>query len=160
MQNTIGKEELLGFLRDSGVSEVIVGRLGRLIDAFNGNIPQFMAATDGQLAATYNKFINPEKDGTKKKGLGESTLTAFDMLRRQYAVLNKRNDAAVKEKQEKDEATTASAVDKLKAELLARNIDLKVLSETVAWLQIAFGSVTLGELITHYDKFMNRQKKD
>lgn len=141
------KESIVGFLRGSGVSERIVGQIGRIIDQFNGNIPQFCAATNAQLEASYNK-ITP----LGKRGLGKAFFDAFDLAVRRYKnsiIQQKRvtaEQAAVEQHLEKE------ATDRLRAEILDKQIDMKKMGELIAWIGLKFPTMRLEELLSWYDK--------
>ena len=120
------KNTLLGFLKDSGMSNIIVGRIGMLIDSFGG-IDKFLAATTGQIEAEYNR-THPSSD----RGLGKVTLDAIDHLRNRaknaaYCV-RKMEDA--KEKSESELKAAASYA--LRQEFLSVKMNLKVLADVVA----------------------------
>lgn len=146
------KNSLLGFLKDSGVSAMICGRIEALIDAFNGNLDQFVIATRGQLESTYNKH---HPDGSK--GLGAATFRAIDLLRGRYRHANAQmREAAKAEAAEKTELQD-NACEELRRNYLSRKIDLKTLHETCEWLEMMFTEIDLGSLIGHYEKISERK---
>lgn len=144
----MGNNEMFGFLRDSGFSTAVVNRLERIYEATKLQMKDFVNMTEGQLMATYNKHLNP--DGGK--GLGQTTLAAFDKLKarfRQMAATERRiSEAEVKVETETKEA----AFDKLKAEFLGREIDLKVMGEVVAGLSTMLESCDLKMILEVYGK--------
>lgn len=146
------KNSLLGFLKDSGVSAVICSRVEDLIDAFNGNLDQFVIATKGQLEATYNKN---HPDGAR--GLGAATFKAIDLLKGRYRHANSQiREAEKAEKAEKTELQD-NACEEFRKNYLSRKIDLKTLHETCEWLEMMFTEIDLGSLIGHYEKITERK---
>lgn len=143
------KNSLLGFLKDSGVSAMVVGRVDKLIEAFNDNIPQFVIATRGQLEAAYNR-LHPMTAGSK--GLGTATYDAFDRLVRRYKESQRSMKAAANEKQEVEKHLEKVATENLRSELLDRDIDLKKMSELIAWMSMKFQTMKLKDLLDWYDR--------
>ena len=143
----IGKEALLGQLRDEGYKAVLVNRLEELMGVFNDNIPQFCTATRGQLGAAYAK-AHPE---TVQKGLGERTYRAFDRLVAIYkqSKLDMRQVArAAAEEQERKEAEKARA----RLETYERVVDFDALTSAMAALgTLGLKSCAIGKLLEMHD---------
>lgn len=141
------KNSLLGFLRDSGVSATICTRIGELINAFNGNLDQFVIATDGQLEATYNK-----SHPGSSKGLGKGTFKALDMLRGRYRHAN----SAIRKAEEADRAEKAAlraaATENLRNEVLGESINLKIMGEVVAGLSTMLDECDLDMILEVYHR--------
>lgn len=144
----MGSNELWGYLRDSGVSEAVANRLKRLFEATKLEMANFVNLTEGQLMATYNKYLNPKGN----KGLGQATIRAFEMLRarfRQMAATERRiSEAEVKVEAETKEA----AFERMKSEFLGREIDLKVMGEVVAGLSTMLETCDLKMILEVYGK--------
>lgn len=142
-----GKETLLGQLRDEGRTPYLVNRVEELLDAFNGNIPQFCAATRGQLNATYVK-THPE---TKLKGLGEKTFEVFDrfvQLWKQSRYDAKQIAKAAVEAQE----AKAAEKEAMRLELLDREIEFGAMTSAMAALEtLGAKKCKLGRLLELYD---------
>lgn len=143
------KNSLLGFLKDSGVSAMVVGRVEKLIEAFDDNIPQFVIATHGQLEAAYNR-LHPMTAGSK--GLGDATYDAFDKLVRRYKESQRSAKAVANERQEVEKRLEKAAAESLRSEFLGRDIDLKKMSELIAWMSMKFQMMKLKDLLDWYDK--------
>lgn len=143
------KNSLLGFLKDSGVSAMVVGRVEKLIEAFNGNIPQFVIATHGQLEAAYNRF-HPMTAGSR--GLGDATYDAFDKLVRRYKESQRSAKAAESERQEVERRLEKAATENLRSEILDKDIDLMSMSELIAWMSMKFQTMKLKDLLEWYDR--------
>lgn len=141
------KESLAGFLRGSGVSERVVGQIERIIDQFNGNVPQFCAATHAQLEASYNK-ITP----LGKRGLGKAFFDGFEMAVRRYKNSLVQQRRVTEEQQKVEEHLETVAVGKLRKEILDKEIDTKKMGELVAWVGLKFPKMRLEELLSWYDK--------
>ena len=121
MATNIGKETILGRLRDEGVKTVLVNRIEELLQAYGNNIPQFCALTKGGLSKTYNT-LHPDGD----RGVGAKTWKTFERFCQVYRELlaDARDTArAVVEEQERKEAEKASMREQLlERELAAENI--------------------------------------
>jgi SOS response regulatory protein OraA/RecX len=145
MENNIGKEALLGQLRDGGFSAVVVNRLDDLLGMFGNNIPQFVALTKAALEAAYVK----SHPGTK--GLGTETYKAFEALVRMYktGLCDARATAkAVVAEQERKEAEKA----RLREELLDRVVDFDTLTSAMAALgTLGIRECALGKLLEMYE---------
>jgi len=141
----IGKEALLGQLRDEGYTSVLVNRIEELLEVFNGNIPQFCAATRGQLNAAYNKNHPGEKS------LGTKTYDVFERFVRlwkqaQYDARQVARETV--EEQKRKEAEKAS----MRLELLAREIDFDAMTAAMAALgTLGLKVCTLGRLLEMHD---------
>ena len=146
MSEIIGKETILGQLRDEGFTPVLVNRVEELLGVFNGNIPQFVAATRGQLNAAYNK-LNP----SGKMGLGEKTWEVFKRfcaVWRQSQYDAKQIAKATVEEQERKEAERAEMRD----ELLERKVDFDTLTSAMAALgTLGIKECALGKLLEMYE---------
>ena len=140
-----GIASLLGYLRDSGYSEVTVRRIERLYEASKMPVDEFLKLSVGKIAGLYNG-LTPENT----HGAGKKTLEAFDRLSRHYRTetLFAAKAAAAKS----DEAARVEDVAKrrLEDEFLGLDMDLNVLSEVVAGLSTMFGSCTLKMLLDVY----------
>lgn len=146
-ENTETRDSIVGFLRGSGVSERVAGQIGRIIDQFNGNVPQFCAATHSQLEASYNK-ITP----LGKKGLGKAFFDAFDLAVRRYknSIVQQKRVAA--EQAAVEEHLETAATEKLRREILDREIDMKKMGELIAWIGLKFPTMRLEDLLSWYDR--------
>ena len=144
MEN-IGKEALLGQLRDGGFSAVVVNRLNDLLGMFGNNIPQFVALTKAALEAAYVK----SHPGTK--GLGTETYKAFEALVRMYktGLCDARATAkAVVAEQERREAEKAE----LRQEILDREVEFDALTAAMAALgTLKLQKCSLGRLLDLYE---------
>ena len=149
---TESKNSLIGFLKDSGVSTMICSRIEALIDAFNGNIDQFVIATNGQIEATYNK-----SHPGSPKGLGIATYKAMDLLRGRYRHANAQMREAAKVEATEKTKLQDNACEEFRKNYLSRKIDLKTLHETCEWLEMMFTEIDLGSLIEHYEKISERK---
>lgn len=145
MEN-IGKEALLGRLRDEGFSAKVVNRLEQLLGAFGNNIPQFCSLDKGKLTGAYNS-ICPKGE----KGLGDKTWTAYSRfctIYRESKYDAKQTAKAVVEEQERKEAEKA----KLRQELLDREVEFDALTAAMAALgTLKLQKCTLGRLLDMYD---------
>lgn len=147
MAEGLKKEALLGYLRDAGVTTVLVNRIEELLDAFNGNIPQFCAATRAQLDATYIK-VHPE---TKLKGLGEKTYEVFDMFVRAWKQSQFDARQAAKATVEAQEAKAAER-EAMRLELLDREVEFGAMTSAMAALEtLGAKKCKLGRLLELYD---------
>lgn len=140
------KNELLGRLKDEGFSTVIVNRIESLLEVYNDNLPQFVAATRGQLQAAYNKIC---PDGSK--GLAKGTYDAFDRLVKLY------KDSLASERQLAKETVAAQEAREaekaaMRQELLDRVVDFDALTSAMAALgTLKLTSCSLGRLLDMYD---------
>ena len=146
MGETMGKEAILGRLRDEGFTATIVNRLDELLGAFGGNIPQFCALDKGKLAGAYNS-LHPQGE----TGLGGKTWNAFLRFR---AIWNESKfearqvaKAAVEE-QERREAEKAAA----RVELLDRVVDFDAMTAGMAALgTLGLKECPLGKILEMHD---------
>lgn len=148
-----GKETLLGQLRDEGYTPYLVNRVEELLEAFNGNVAQFCAATRGQLNATYVK-THPE---TKLKGLGEKTFEVFDRFVQLWK--QSRFDARqiAKATVEAQEAKAAER-EAMRLQLLDRELEFDSVTSAMAALEtLGVKKCKLGRLLELYD--MAREAK-
>lgn len=140
----MSREALLGQMRDEGFGPVLVNRIGELLDVFNGNVPQFCAATRGQLDAAYGKG----HPGTK--GLGTKTYAAFDRFVQLWKLgrMEARQVAkATVDEQKRREAEKAS----LQKELLDRDVEFDALTSAMAALStLGMQKCSLGRLLDMY----------
>lgn len=147
MGETLGKEAILGRLRDEGFTAVLVNRVAELLSVFNDNIPQFAAATKGQLNAAYAK-LHPEP---KQKNLGERTYDVFDRFVRIWkeSRFEARQVAkAAVEEQERREAERAA----MREELLDRKVDFDALTSAMAALgTLGVKECAIGKLLEMYE---------
>ena len=141
----MGPKALLGQLRDTGLSTVLVNRIGELLGLFGSNVPQFCALSKAALEAAYVK-AHP---GTK--GLGKRTYEAFDRfvrLWKQSLYDAKQVARATVEEQERREAEKAG----MREELLAKEVDFDALTNAMAALgTLKLTSCRLGKLLEMYD---------
>ena len=140
-----GIASLLGYLRDSGYSEVTVRRIERLYEASKMPVDEFLKLGVGKIAGLYNS-LTPENT----HGAGKKTLEAFDRLSRHYRT--ETLFAAKAAAAESDEAARVEDVAKkrLEDEFLGLDVDLNAMSEVVAGLSTMFGSCTLKMLLDVY----------
>lgn len=142
----IGKETILGRLRDEGFSVMVVNRIDQLLGAFGNNIPQFCSLDKGKLTGAYNS-ISPEGE----KGLGNKTWTAygrFCAIYRESKYDAKQTAKAVVEEQERKEAEKA----KLRQEILDRKVDFDTLTNAMAALgTLSIKECALGKLLEMYE---------
>lgn len=144
---TVGKEALLGQLRDEGFTSVLVNRVEELLGAFNGNIPQFCAATRGQLSATYIK-LHPE---TKLKGLGDRTFEVFDRFVKLWRESQFDARQVAKATVEAQEAKAAER-EAMRLELLDREVEFGAMTNAMAALEtLGAKKCKLGRLLELYD---------
>jgi len=112
----IGKETILGRLKDEGFATVLVNRIEELLQAFGNNIPQFCSLSKGKLAGTYNT-LHPDGD----RGVGAKTWKVFERFCAIYRELladARATARAVVDEQERREAEKAE----MKSELLEREL--------------------------------------
>ena len=140
-----GKETLLGQLRDSGLSALVVNRVEQLLGMFGDNIPQFCSLSKGALEGAY------VRSHPGSKGLGQATYDAFDSFVRLYKQsLCEAREAARKtvEVQEAREAEKAS----MRQELLDREIEFDALTNAMAALgMLKLQKCSLGRLLDMYE---------
>lgn len=140
-----GKETLLGQLRDSGLSALIVNRIEQLLEMFGNNIPQFCSLSKGALEGAY------VRSHPGSKGLGKTTYDAFDRFVRLYRQsLYEAKDVARKTvaAQEAREAEKAS----MRQELLDREIEFDALTNAMAALgTLKLQKCSLGRLLDMYE---------
>ena len=145
MGEEMGKEALLGRLRDEGFSPVLVNRMDELLEVFNGNIPQFIIATRGQLNAAYNKTHPGEKS------IGAKTYAVFDrfvQLWKQSRLEVRQVARAAEDERERREAERAS----MRSELLERDIDFDAMTAAMAALgTLGLRQCALGKLLEMHD---------
>ena len=142
---TIGPKGLIGQLRDTGLSTVLVNRIEELLEAFNMNLDQFCIATRGQLLATYRK-THPGL-----KSLGAKTYDAFDTFVRlwkqsKYEVKQVAKEAAAE--QERKEAERAE----MREALLTKEMDSETVLKVLEALERLGRSkkFSLGEMLNLY----------
>ena len=141
----IGKEALLGQLRDEGYTSVLVNRIEELLGVFNGNIPQFVIATRGQLNAAYNKNHPGEK------GLGTKTYDVFERFVRLWKQAQYDARQVAKETVEEQERKEAEKAE-MRQEILDRVVDFDALTSAMAALgTLKLTSCRLGKLLEMYD---------
>lgn len=138
----LGKETILGRLRDEGFSAVLVNRVEELLAAFGDNIPQFCALTKGRLAGAYNT-LHPEGE----RGMGAQTWKTFERfcaIWRELQCDARATAKAVVEEQERREAERAS----MRNELLDGVVDFDALTTAMAALgTLGLKSCELGKLL-------------
>lgn len=147
---TIGKETLLGQLRDSGFTAVVVNRIGELLDAYvrgGGTLQQFCGGLEkGRLWKLYAE-LRPEGD----RGMGDKTWVAykrFCAIWREAQSDAKETAKAVVEEQERREAEKA----RLREELLDRVVDFDTLTSAMAALgTLGIRECALGKLLEMYE---------
>lgn len=133
---------LLGYLRDSGTSMMVMNRIRDLAGGY-GTLDEFLDATPGALMAAYNA-THPESS----KGLGKHTLEAFDRARRGMRMMH----ATDKVEEAAAVANHEALLLEARRQLGQEAVDLSVLKETVAWLSLMFTETTVGELLEAYRK--------
>ena len=142
----IGKETILGRLRDEGFAPVMVNRIEELLQAFGNNIPQFCALSKGKLSATYNA-MHPEG----AHGIGAKTWRIFERFCAIYRELQcdaRATAKAVVEEQERKEAERAS----MREELLERKVDFDTLTSAMAALgTLGIKECAIGKLLEMYE---------
>ena len=146
MGETLGKEAILGRLRDEGFTAMIVNRLDELLGAFGNNIPQFAALDKGKLSGAYNS-LHPKGE----MGLGQRTWDAFLRFR---AIWNESKyearqvaKAAVEE-QERREAERAAMRD----ELLDKPANFDAMTSAMAALgTLGLKECPLGKILEMHD---------
>lgn len=146
-EETIGKEAILGQLRDEGYEAVIVNRIEKLLEAFNGNIQQFVGATRGQLEATYVQKLNPKG----RMGLGDKT---WDAHQRFGAIWRKSRLEAKQVAKSVVEAQEAKAAEKeaMRLQLLDREVEFGAMTSAMAALEtLGAKKCKLGRLLELYD---------
>ena len=140
-----GKETMLGQLRDSGLSALVVNRIEQLLGMFGDNIPRFCSLAKGALEGAYVR----SQPGSK--GLGKATYDAFDSVVRLYKQsLCEAKEVARKtvEVQEAREAEKAS----MRQELLDREIEFDALTNAMAALgMLKLQKCSLGRLLDMYE---------
>lgn len=137
---------IFGRMKDEGVSQVLLNRLQALLDAFGGNIPQFVAATRGQLQATYNK-LTPEA----AKGLSSGTFAAHERFVKLYKDSQAEAREVAKATVEAQEAREAEKA-AMRQEILNRSIDFEAMTSAMAALgTLKLTSCSLGRLLDMYD---------
>lgn len=137
---------IFGRMKDEGVSQVLLNRLQLLLDAFGGNIPQFAAATKGQLQATYNK-MTPNAE----KGLSSGTFTAHERFARLYKESQAEAREVARETVKAQEAREAEKA-AMRQELLDRVVDFDALTSAMAALgTLKLTSCSLGRLLDTYE---------
>lgn len=137
---------IFGRMKDEGVSQVLLNRLQSLLDAFGGNIPQFVAATRGQLQATYNK-LTPEA----AKGLSSGTFAAHERFVRLYKESQAEAREVAKATVEAQEAREAEKA-AMRQELLDKVVDFDTLTNAMAALgTLKLASCSLGRLLDTYE---------
>lgn len=137
---------IFGRMKDEGVSQVLLNRLQSLLDAFGGNIPQFAAATKGQLQATYNK-ITPGCE----KGLSNGTFAAHERFVKLYKDSQAEAREVAKATVEAQEAREAEKA-AMRQEILNRSIDFEAMTSAMAALgTLKLTSCSLGRLLDMYD---------
>ena len=140
------KNELLGALKDMGHSPTAVNRIGRLLEVFGDNVPQFAGATSAQLLAAYRKA-----GGNSSFDLGKASYAAFD----DFVALYKRRILDVKQvAQETVKAMEVKATEKLalKSELMSKEIDFDTLTTALAALgTLKIQKCVLGKILDMYD---------
>ena len=139
------RETLLGQLRDSGLSALIVNRIGRLLGMFGNNVPQFCSLSRGALEGAY------VKSHPGSKGLGKATYDAFDRFVRFYrqslyeAKKVARETVAAQEAREAEKAST-------RQELLGREVEFDALENAMAALgTLKLQKCSLGRLLDMYE---------
>ena len=143
----IGKEAILGQLRDEGFEAMTVNRVEKLLDAFGGNIQQFVGATRAQLESTYVKKLNPNG----KMGLGDKTWETFERF---GAIWRKSRLDAKQVAKATVEAQEAKAAEKeaMRLELLDREVEFGAMTSAMAALEtLGAKKCKLGRLLELYD---------
>lgn len=147
MSEALGKEALLGRLRDEGFTAVLVNRIAELLSVFNDNIPQFAAATKGQLNAAYAK-LHPE---AKQKNLGDRTYDVFDRfvkIWKESRFEAKQVAKAAVEEQERREAERAA----MRVELLDRIVNFDAMTASMAALEtLGLKECSVGKILEMHD---------
>lgn len=142
----IGKETILGRLRDEGFSTVLVNRVEELLAAFGNNIPQFCALSKGKLAGAYNT-LHPEG----ARGMGAQTWKTFERfvaIWRELQCDARATAKAVVEEQERKEAERAE----MRNELLERKVDFDTLTNAMAALgTLGIKECAIGKLLEMYE---------
>lgn len=138
----IGKETILGRLRDENFAPVLVNRIEELLQAFGNNIPQFCALSKGKLSATYNT-MHPEG----AHGIGAKTWKVFERFCAIYRELQcdaRATAKAVVEEQERKEAEKAE----MRERILDGIVDFDALTAAMAALgTLGLKSCSLGKLL-------------
>lgn len=150
----IGKETILGRLRDEGFAAVLVNRIEELLQAFGNNIPQFCALAKGKLSATYNT-LHP--DGGR--GVGAKTWKVFERFCAIYRELQcdaRQIAKATVEEQERKEAERAE----MREGLLSSGINFDAMTSAMAALgTLGLKSCSLGKLLEMHDLALQAQKE-
>lgn len=146
-EKAVGKEAILGQLRDEGYEAVIVNRIENLLRAFGDNVQQFAGATRGQLEATYVQKLNPKG----KMGLGDKT---WDAHQRFGAIWRKSRLDAKQVARSVVEAEEAKAAEKeaMRLEILDREVEFGAMTSAMAALEtLGAKKCRLGRLLELYD---------
>lgn len=151
----IGKETILGRLRDEGYATVLVNRIDELLKAFGNNIPQFCALTKGRLAGAYNT-LHPEGD----RGVGAKTWKVFERfcaIWRELQCDARETAKAVVEEQERKEAERAE----MREGILSSGINFDAMTSAMAALgTLGLKSCSLGKLLEMHDLALQAAQKD
>lgn len=144
--NGATKNEILGFLKDSGMSAVLRNRLENLLEnAFDGDIAKFANASHGELMKAY-------KETTESKvSLSKGTFQAHDEFAKAYRRSLSDARALAKETVKAQEAKEAEKA-AMRQEILEREIDFEVLTSAMAALgTLKITKSSLGRLLDMYD---------
>lgn len=145
--------ELLGFLKDSGVSPLIIGRIRSLVAAFEGTLGDFLDLSNGQIMAIYNR-THPVKDGKRPCGLGKDTFAALDTARRGLRVMKEES------RTRKEQASTdhAALLEEARKEIGAEKVSLETMKETCEWLTLQYESCDLAMILDQYRRILAKKK--
>lgn len=146
-------EVTLQRMRDEGISEVAVNRIRNLIGAFGGDVEAFCRASKGALMTAYSRMV-PDTP----KSIGTTTFRAFDKFVA-YQRASRFDTLRVAEEEVKLLNEKKQITDEARAAALSERIDLKILSDVVAWYSTAFPTAQLGEIVSHYHRMAELKKE-